>query len=219
MNTRKWVKLFLTTLALGGVFGLIISFFVKPDYYAAYISPFDFFNLLGVIVFFIGFGFISSLVSQTGFFAYLFINQFGLGLFRTFWPTVQVLLIAFVVFDLVYFPYNASDSNGPLIMYIGISAAILIYGWVVAKIKAKQTKPHAFIPSLFLMVVMTTLEWVPGLQTSGADYAWLMIVPLLACNTYQLLMLHHLNKPDAKQLARMQEKEANAQGTAKSAKK
>src|SRR5699024_7878431 len=129
----KWVKLFLTTLALGGVSGLITSFFVKSASYAEWLNPFDFINLLGVVVFFLGFGFFSSLVSQQGFFAYLFINQFVLGLFRSFWSTVQVLLIAFVVFDLVYFPYNAAEGGPSLIAYIGMAAAILIYGLVIAR--------------------------------------------------------------------------------------
>ncbi|MGY0694064.1 KinB-signaling pathway activation protein [Virgibacillus sp. FSP13] len=195
MNSRKWVRLFLTTLAIGGAAGIITSFFVKTASYTKWLNPFDFFDLLGVLIFFMGLGFVFSLVSQTGFFAYLFINQFGLGIFRSFWPTVQVLLIAFVVFDLIYFPYNASD-DGSLLLYILIAAAILIYGWIIAKIKAKETNQRAFIPALFLMVVMTTIEWVPGLRTSGTEYAWLMIVPLLACNTYQLLILHRINKPD-----------------------
>ncbi|MEN1970657.1 KinB-signaling pathway activation protein [Lentibacillus sp. N15] len=202
MNSRKWVRLFFTTLALGGAAGLITSFFVKPASYSEWLNPFDFFDLLGVVIFFMGLGFVFSLVSQTGFFAYLFINQFGLGIFRTFWPTVQVLLIAFVAFDLVYFPYNASDGEGSLFKYIMIAAAIVIYGWIIAKIKAKETNSRAFIPALFLMVVMTTAEWVPGLRTSGAEYAWLMIVPLLVCNTYQLLILHRINKPDPKQQAK-----------------
>ncbi|WP_099156758.1 KinB-signaling pathway activation protein [Virgibacillus ndiopensis] len=196
MNSRKWVRLFLTTLAIGGVAGIITSFFVKTASYTKWLNPFDFMELLGLLVFFMGLGFVFSLVSQTGFFAYLFINQFGLGLFRTFWPTVQVLLIVFVVFDLVYFPYNAADGEGPLILYIVMAAAILIYGWIIAKIKANQTNQRAFIPALFLMVVMTAVEWVPGLRTSGTDYAWLMIVPLLACNTYQLLVLHRITKTD-----------------------
>jgi len=214
LNSRKWVRLFFTTLALGGAAGLITSFFVKTASYAEWLNPFDFFDLLGVLIFFIGLGFVFSLVSQTGFFAYLFINQFGLGIFRTFWPTVQVLLIAFVVFDLVYFPYNASDGKGSLITYIGIAAAILVYGWIIAKIKAKQTNQRAFIPALFLMVVMTTVEWVPGLRTSGMDYAWLMIVPLLVCNTYQLLILHRINKPDHKQASNTKQPSRNTSAKA-----
>ncbi|TFJ91735.1 KinB-signaling pathway activation protein [Lentibacillus salicampi] len=192
MNSRKWVGLFLKTLLIGGVTGLVTSFFVKPAYYTNNLNPFNGFELFGIILFFIGLGLVFSVVSQTGFFAYLFINRFGLSLFRTFWPTVQVLLIVFVVFDLIYFPYSASDGGTSVFWFVLMAAAILGYGWIVSEIKARETNRRAFIPALFLMVVITAVEWVPGLRTSGTDYAWLMIIPLLACNTYQLLILHRL---------------------------
>ncbi|GAB4074322.1 KinB signaling pathway activation protein KbaA [Barrientosiimonas marina] len=192
MTSRKLVGLFVKTLLLGGIVGLITSFFIKPASYAVNLSPFDAFELLGVILFFLVMGFLSSVISQAGFFAYLFVNQFGLSLFRSFWPTVQTLLIAFVVFDLVYFPYSEASGDVSLGWFILMAAAILGYGWVISEIKARETKRRAFIPALFLMVVMTTVEWVPGLRTTGTDYAWLMIIPLLACNTYQLLILHRL---------------------------
>lgn len=199
MNSRKWVGFFLKTLILGGVTGLIISFFVKTDAYTRVLDPIDLFQLLGVVLFFLGLGFVFSLISQTGFFVYLFINQFGLGFFRTFWPSVQLLLVAFVVFDLIYFPYSSTDGEGSLFLYIVMSAAILVYGLIIAKIKAKETNQSAFVPALFLMVVMTAIEWVPGLRTTGTDYAWLMIIPLLVCNTYQLLILHRITHPEQKE--------------------
>ncbi|GGJ98663.1 KinB-signaling pathway activation protein [Lentibacillus kapialis] len=198
MNSRKLTGLFLKTLLIGGVAGLLTSFFVKPASYTDNFAPFDAFELIGVILFFLGLGFVFSAVSQTGFFAYLFINRFGLSLFRTFWPTVQVLLITFVVFDLIYFPYNDSGGQVSIFWFVLMAAVILGYGWVVSEIKARETNRRAFIPALFLMVVMTTVEWVPGLSTTGTDYAWLMIIPLLACNTYQLLMLHRLTESDGK---------------------
>ncbi|SFB37495.1 KinB signaling pathway activation protein [Lentibacillus halodurans] len=192
MNSRKWVGLFVKTLLIGGAAGLLTSFFVKPAYYTNNLDPFNGFELIGVVLFFLGLGFVFSVISQTGFFAYLFINRFGLSLFRTFWPTVQVLLIAFVVFDLIYFPYTGVNGDISIVWFILMAAAILAYGWIISEIKARQTNRRAFIPALFLMVVMTAIEWVPGLRTSGTDYAWLMIIPLLACNTYQLLILHRL---------------------------
>lgn len=194
MNSRKLVNFFFKTLFIGGLAGLITSFFVKSDAYKLNLNPFDFMELLGLVVFFIGIGFVFSMISQTGFFAYLFINRFGLSIFRSFWPTVQVLLIAFVVFDLIYFPYKATEGNVSILWYILMSAAILVYGLIIAKIKAKETNASAFVPALFLMVVMTALEWVPGLRTEGTDYAWLMVITLLACNTYQLLILHRLTR-------------------------
>jgi len=196
MTSRKLVGLFFKTLLLGGGAGLLASFIVEWDQYAKVMNPFDAMEMLGLIVFFIGLGLVFSAVSQTGFFAYLFINQFGLGIFRSYWRLVQILLVLFVVFDLIYFPYQEAKGGKPLYLFILMAGAILIYGLLVAKIKAKQTNRTAFVPALFLMVVMTTLEWVPGLRVSGYDYALLMIVPLLVCNTYQLLMLHKLSRKE-----------------------
>lgn len=212
MNTRKLVNFFFKTLLIGGLAGLITSFFVKAEDYAAILNPMNWMELLGLLIFFIGLGLVFSVVSQTGFFAYLFINRFGLGLFRSFWPTVQVLLIAFVLFDLIYFPYQATKGEVAIYWYILMALAILVYGWIVATIKAKETNKQAFIPALFLMVVITTVEWVPGLRTEGTDYAWLMIIPLLACNTYQLLVLHRINpsKPQKQDVSKTTTKKKKA---------
>src|SRR5699024_6710132 len=111
MTSRKWVGLFTKTLLIGAISCLIVSIFVKFDSYKEVFSPFQPFELLGLVLFFVTLGFIFSVISQTGFFAYLFLNKFCLGLFRSFWPTVQVLLIAFVIFDLVYFPYQATKGT------------------------------------------------------------------------------------------------------------
>jgi len=193
LTSRKLVQLFFKTLLLGGAAGLLASFFIEWQQYANVLRPFDLMEVIGLLVFFTGLGFVFSAVSQTGFFAYLFINQFGLGMFRSYWKLVQVALIAFVVFDLVYFPYKDAEGKISVFLFIAIAAGILLYGWIIASIKAKQTNPRAFLPALFLMVVMTTLEWVPGLRVSGYEYAFLMIIPLLVCNTYQLLILHKLS--------------------------
>ena len=198
MTSRKWVGLFMRTLILGGLTCLIVSFFVKGHEYAINLSPFNIIELLGLIIFFIGFGFVVSVVSQAGFFSYLFIHQFGIGMFRTYWTPIQAGLIAFVVFDLIYFPYRETKGDVPIYLYILMALGLLLYGLIVAKIKADQTNKSAFIPAVFLMVVVTTIEWIPGLQTSGVDYALLMIFPLLVCNTYQLLVLHKLTKEDSK---------------------
>ncbi|GAB3795593.1 KinB-signaling pathway activation protein [Virgibacillus kimchii] len=196
MNTRKLVNFFLKTLLLGGLTGLITSFFVKADEYRMFLSPFDAFELLGLVIFLTGVGLVFTAVSQTGFFAYLFLNRLGLGLFRSYWPLVQILLIAFVVFDLVYFPYQATDGEVSVFWYILMSGAILGYGIIVAKIKAKETNKSAFIPALFFMVVITTIEWIPGMRTEGYDYTIIMIIVLLVCNTYQLLALHRINEKE-----------------------
>nr|WP_219914682.1 KinB-signaling pathway activation protein [Thalassobacillus sp. CUG 92003] len=186
--------MFLTTLFLGGLLTLVTSFIVKSDAYANVFQPLDLYQLIGPLLFFLGLGFIFSVISQMGFFAYLTVHQFGLGIFRGYWPIIQVGLVIFTLFDLVYFRYRAAD-NTSLWPYLFTAMAILLIGLVVAYLKTKETNQKAFIPALFFMVVVTTVEWVPALQAKGNDYTWLMIIPLLACNIYQLLLLHKLNPP------------------------
>ena len=192
MNTRKLVGLFLKTLFVGGVVGLGVSFFVASGRYMEALQPFDLFNLFGIAIWYVVYGLLFSVISQAGFFSYLFINQFGLSLFRSFWPTVQLLLVAFALFDLVYFPYKGMDGEIALYLLILMAVGILIYGLIISWIKAKETHQRAFVPALFLMIVITAIEWIPGLRTGEVDYAILMILTLLACNTYQLLILHRL---------------------------
>lgn len=203
LNTQKLVRMFFTTLLLGGLATLMTSFFVINDVYAAAISPMDWMDLLGLVIFYIGLGLVFAVISQTGFFAYLFINRMGLGLFKALWPLVQVVLILFVLFDLVYFPYKADGNTISLFLLILMSLGILAVAVVVATIKMKETNVTAFIPTVFLMVVMTTIEWVPGMRAEGTDYAWLMIIALLVCNAYQILLLHRLAKVGPEEQERM----------------
>ena len=99
MNSRKIVNFFFKTLIYGGIVGFLTSFIVKPGEYGEYLSPFNAFELLGVILFFIGLGLVFTVIAQTGFFAYLFAHRYGESIFKSFWPTVQVLLILFALFD------------------------------------------------------------------------------------------------------------------------
>ncbi|QTM97923.1 KinB-signaling pathway activation protein [Sediminibacillus dalangtanensis] len=197
MNSRNWVRMFLTTLLVGAASTLITSFFVKAGSYGEYLQPVDLFEILGLVIFFTALGLVFSLISQMGFFAYLTINQFGLGMFRGFWVPIQVVLILFTLFDLIYFRYKSADGETPIFIYLLVAAALFGYSLVIAKIKANETNTKAFIPALFFMFVVTSIEWVPGLRSTGSDYEWLMIIPLLLCNTYQLLLLHRITNQKA----------------------
>lgn len=198
--------MFFKTLFIGGIVGLLTSFFVKTSEYMAILKPFDFMELIGLLLFFTGLGLVFSVVSQTGFFAYLFIHRYGQNFFRSFWPTVQLLLIAFVAFDLIYFPYKASDGEIPLFVFILMTVFIIIVGLVVAQNKSKKTNRTAFIPTLFVMVVITALEWSLVLRAGDLDYMLLMLMPLLAANAYQILILHEVTKLDERQKQRLKER-------------
>ncbi|PBB05204.1 KinB-signaling pathway activation protein [Salimicrobium humidisoli] len=191
MNSRKWVRMFMTTLALGGTVVLIASFFFRADAYMEALDPLQIGELFGVLIFFLGYGLIFSVISQMGFFAYLMINQFATGMFRGFWRPLQAFLIIFTLFDLVYFRYLASD-DGNIWGYLATAAGLLVASYLVAKRKVYETNKTAFLPAMFFMTVITTVEWLPGLYLDDSAYTWLMIIGLFVCNSYQLLLLHRL---------------------------
>ncbi|EEL52539.1 MULTISPECIES: KinB-signaling pathway activation protein [Bacillus cereus group] len=195
MNSRKWVRLFLTTLLLGGISTILIGFILGWDKYAKFFQNFDGKEVLMISFWLLGVGFIFSVISQMGFFAYLTVHRFGLGMFRSssLWNAVQLFFIAFVLFDFVYLRSvlvaNGNVSFGNNILVAGV---LLLFGVIVAYIKSKETNRKAFVPALFFMVVVTILEWVPALRINDTDWLYLMVIPLLLCNAYQLLILHRL---------------------------
>lgn len=160
----------------------------------------EFLSFLIVILWLLGVSSIFSLISQMGFFAYLTIHRFGLGIFKSvrLWNTIQVVLIALAIFDLVYFRYAVFAEEGEsVISYILIAAFLLVVGLITAYVKQKETNKQAFIPALFFIVVVTTLEWIPGLQSNDPKWLWLILIPLLVSNVWQLLTLHRLIQKDA----------------------
>ncbi|KEK22556.1 KinB-signaling pathway activation protein [Bacillus gaemokensis] len=195
MNSRKWVRLFFTTLFLGGISTICIGFILKWDKYAEFFQNFDGKEVLAVSFWLMGVGFIFSVISQMGFFAYLTVHRFGLGMFRSssLWNTIQLFFIAFVLFDFVYLRSvliaNGDASLGNNILVAGL---LFLFGAIVAYVKSRETNKKAFVPALFFMVVVTTLEWVPALRINDTDWLYLMVIPLLLCNAYQLLILHRL---------------------------
>ncbi|BDG30432.1 KinB-signaling pathway activation protein [Parageobacillus thermoglucosidasius] len=195
MNSRKWVRLFLTTLAIGGITTAVIGVILNWGEYEKLFLRMDILEIAAVLMWHIGVGFIFSIISQMGFFAYLTIHRFGLGVFRSasLWNSVQIVLILFVLFDLVYFRYQVFAVKGEsVVSYILIALFILLAGLVVAYVKSAQTNRGAFIPALFFMVVVTVIEWFPALRINDKDWLYLMLFPLLICNAYQLLILHKL---------------------------
>lgn len=191
LNSRKVVYLFFTTLIIGSVSGAIVGFILDPKNYLGE----GFLNFLFGFIWLIGVCSAFSVISQMGFFAYLTIHRFGLGIFKTasLWNKVQVVIIAFVLFDLFYLRYIAfKQPDESIISYILIPLFLLIVGLIVGYIKAKETNQGAFIPAVFLIVVVTSIEWVPALTVNDPKWLWIYFTPLLVGNIYQVLVLHRL---------------------------
>ncbi|MBM7588400.1 KinB signaling pathway activation protein [Bacillus pakistanensis] len=199
MTIRNWIRLFFSTLFLGGFVTAILGIIVRWNEFAPLFSNMEIGRIISTFVWFIFVGFTFSVISQMGFFAYLTVHQFGLRMFRSLWNPVQLLVIAIVLFDLIYFRFKAfAGEEESLLPYIILAIFIFVVGIVVAFFKNKQAKQNTFVSALFFMVVVTVLEWLPVLQVNASKWLYLMLFALLACNAYQLLMLPKYNARSVK---------------------
>jgi KinB signaling pathway activation protein len=192
VNSRNWVRLFLSTLLVGGVTTSIIGIALKWAEYKELFINFDLLEIASILFWLFGVGLIFSVISQMGFFSYLTVHRFGLGIFRTvsMWNLAQIVLVLFVIFDLVYFRFQLfAEGSETITPYFLIALYVLVVGVVIALLKRSNTNKEAFIPALFFMIVVTTIEWFPALRVNEKDWLLLMLIPLQICNAYQLLML------------------------------
>lgn len=195
VNTRKVVFLFFTTMLVGAVGGTIVGVPLRWDAFQGE----GFWNFFWGTIWMLGIGAAISIVAQMGYFAYLILHRFALSLFKTakLWNLVQVLLIAFVFFDLVYLRYIAYADGESWTAYLVTPTLLLIYALLIAYWKMKETNYTAFIPATFFMFVITTIEWVPALtvqQVNDSEWLWIYLAPLLFANTYQLIALHRIQR-------------------------
>ncbi|MGO4890157.1 KinB-signaling pathway activation protein [Anaerobacillus sp. MEB173] len=202
MNTRKAVYLFFSTLLIGSVSGTLVGLIVDWSNYWQDLKSGEIISFLLLIVWLMGISAMWSLIAQMGFFAYLTIHRFGLGIFKSpkLWNKVQVVVIAFVIFDLIYFRYVAFAIPEETVLHYSIMPILLlIYGLIIANLKSKATNKLAFVPALFFIVVVTTIEWIPALRVNDPKWLWIYFAPLLTANTWQLLILHKLTGTNNKE--------------------
>lgn len=198
MGIRNWIRFFAHTLLIGGAATSILGFIIRWNEFAPLFANGEWGEVLSVLTWLIGVGFTFSVISQMGFFAYLTIHQFGLGLFKSYWGFIQTALITVVLFDLVYFRFQAFSSGETIGSYILLAAILLLVGIVTAYQKARGRNRNVFVAALFFMVVVTTLEWLPVLQANEESWLYLMLFTLLPCNAFQLLMLPKYNQKTLK---------------------
>lgn len=195
MNSKKVVYLFISTLLIGASSGTLVGLLLDFGTYIEGVLSGEIVDFLLVLVWLFGIGAMWSLISQMGFFAYLTVHRFALGLFGSakLWSTLQIIFIAFTLQGLAYFRYSTFANEGETLLdFILVPFILLIYGLIIAYIKSKETNSGAFIPALFFIIVVTTLEWLPALRVNDPKWLWVYLTPLLVANTWQLLILHRL---------------------------
>ena len=200
MTIRNWFKFFLNAMLIGGLITGVFGLFIRwDDAFSKYFEAEQWSEFFAAFAFMVIMGFTISVIAQMGFFAYLTIHQMGVNIFRTLtlWNWVQLLIIAFVIFDLIFFRFKPNaDSTGQVWLYVILLAVLIITALVVAIIKANITKKHTLISALFFMIVVSTLEWLPVLMVRADNVdSWvtLLLFPILAVNAFQLLALPKYN--------------------------
>nr|WP_276531871.1 KinB-signaling pathway activation protein [Brevibacillus invocatus] len=192
---RKYGWLFITTLLLGGLGGILVAIIFDLEKLTEG-SMGNFF--VGMLMYLL-YGMTISIVSQMGFFAYMTVNYFAKTLVRSpsLWRSIQIFLVVFVFFDMIYLRYNSLGQDGSIWPYFIEPIMLLIVAVVTAYGKVSVTNRTAWVPTLFFMFVVTALEWIPALKENNVHATLSMLVPLLFCNVWQVMQLHRVLKQES----------------------
>ena len=201
VTIRNWVKFAFWALLIGGGVTAVASLFIRWSFYQPFLANGEIGEFLAAFIWMAILGFTMSMIAQAGFFAYLTIHQVGVNIFKslTLWNWVQVVLIIVVLVDLIIFRFMPGAENGKdWAVYIGLLITMLGAALATAVKKVQLTnKPHVLIPTLFFMIVVTSLEWIialMGRQENIDTYVTLLLFPFLAVNAYQILVLPKYNE-------------------------
>lgn len=192
LNLKRWLYLFWTTLVVGAAGSLIVGLLLQWTSTVELKGTADFLVNVGILL---GVGIMVSVYSQMGFFAYMMVNYMGTGVFsRRTWLYVQIVLTALALLELMFFrTFVGGESRGTSDMVLGL--ILLAIAVAVAYFKARMTNATAWVPTLFFMIAVTIVETV-GVLKIGVDQATVWIAaPLIACNAYQILILHRILQP------------------------
>ncbi|QCT04405.1 KinB signaling pathway activation protein [Paenibacillus algicola] len=192
MSLRKWARLFWKTMLVGAIAAVIAGVALQLA-----TGNIEFKGAVDLTIYpliLLGYGALVSVYSQLGFFAYLTLNYIGIGVFRPkTWGYVQLVLSVLALMELIFlrtFVGNEQNFTWDLIIAIGI----LLTAVVVTYFKVNMTNSKALIPTMFFMLAVTILEIIGVLKIGENNATVFLIIPLLACNAYQILTLHKVTQ-------------------------
>ncbi|WP_239724138.1 MULTISPECIES: KinB-signaling pathway activation protein [unclassified Mammaliicoccus] len=194
MTLKYLIQFYRNTLLIGVIVTYISSLIFGYDKVTKYIVAGEVGEFVAASIWFVVVGLLVATISQLAYFIYLFINQLGIGIFGKIWPHVQIVVTVFAIFDLVYFRFLRFGGTDQIISFIWLPIVVIIFAIITSNIKNKQSKKNLWIPSMFFMIVMTTVELIPFLRVEDTSWIYLTIFGLLLCNSYQLIMLPKYNE-------------------------
>lgn len=190
MTLRKWMYLFGTTMLIGILFGTLTALILQALDQQFYLTGFKEYGY-NIFWFMVG-GALLGAFSHMFFFAYLIVRFIAIGVLKSkrLWDYIQIFFIVMTPVELYFFVLekeNVSAWNYALIPVIVIVLSIIIGFW-----KAKLTNWNAFIPTVFFISVATLFIATTGMKQNNAASTLIMVIPLFACNSWQILKLHTL---------------------------
>ena len=196
MNLRKWMTLFGTTILIGGLCALLTGVvMLLCDSSFQVVKTKDWlFNIVMMALAGLSLG----AFAHMGFFAYMMLNYIARSIIKRpyLWVALQGFIAVFVLAEIAYWTYGSGFPDAvfwavPLLL---AGASVIVAWW-----KVKETTAGAWLPTLFFMIAVTTIEAVPGFRTEKWTSLLFTVVPLFICNSYQIMRLHHiLSKPKNK---------------------
>ncbi|MFC4601491.1 KinB-signaling pathway activation protein [Cohnella hongkongensis] len=189
MSLRKWMKLFGMTILIGAIVTVVGSVCIQlfnPDFRNVEASGWLSYVLMMALI-----GMTFGAFAHMGFFAYMMLNYIARSVIRRpyYWVAIQGFLALFVLFEIAYWTY---DSSFPAMTFWLTPLALLAGSALVAWIKVGQTSPGAWIPTLFFMIAITTVETIPAFRTGDISSLLYQLIPLFVCNGYQIMQLHKI---------------------------
>lgn len=189
MNLRKWMTLFGTSILLGGAVSLVTGLIMLlGDSSFRVVKTEDW--LFNVIMMFLA-GLSLGAFAHMGFFAYMMLNYIARSIFKRpyLWVALQGFIAVFVLIEIAYWTY---DSDFQADIFWAVPLVLAVASALVAWRKTYETTTGAWVPTLFYMIAVTTIEAQPGFQSGKATSLIFTIVPLFVCNSYHILRLHRI---------------------------
>lgn len=189
MNLRKWMKLFGTTILLGGLAALVMGVCMQlsDPTFRNIAADGWLYNMFQMTMIGLTFG----AFAHMGFFAYLMLNYIARSIFKRpqMWVALQGFIAAFVLVEIAYWTY---DTNFPSVTFWAVPIALAAASMLVAWRKVQETTSGAWLPTMFFLIAVTVLEAIPAFRTGSMPSLVFQLVPLFICNAYQIMMLHRL---------------------------
>ncbi|MDY0323004.1 MAG: KinB-signaling pathway activation protein [Candidatus Carbobacillus sp.] len=200
MNTRRLVFLLWTTLAVGGIGGVMSASILMMIEGGISNQVGD--TVLGIVSWF-GSGMVYAALSLLGYFVFNMLQMLGLSLFpkpyRGLWSTLLLAITMIVLIDLLFYPVLLGRRYAYQVLTPLPVLTLFSFALLITFIKIKQSGRKALAPTLFFLFTFTLLELIPALRLENIKAFFDMALPLFLANAYQVLMTGHMFKKNSRQ--------------------